>query len=203
MSLPYAPLRGVRILDLSRILAGPYCSMTLADLGAEVIKVERPLVGDDTRRWGPPFLDAAAVHGGSGKPTIGNATPETASIKPSKARGSAERESVYFLSVNRNKKSICLDLKNQTARKLVVERMVPNCDVVIENFLPGVMEEMGLGYDALRRQKPGLIYASISGYGTTGPYGKRGGYDVVASGIAGLTHITGPTDGEVIHVASV
>ena len=118
MSLPYSPLRGVRILDLSRILAGPYCSMTLADLGAEVIKVERPHVGDDTRRWGPPFLQAAPD-----RSVPKTAAPETAVPDATKTGGSAERESVYFLSVNRNKKSVCLDLKNQVARKLIVEKM--------------------------------------------------------------------------------
>ena len=118
MSLPYSPLRGVRILDLSRILAGPYCSMTLADLGAEVIKVERPHVGDDTRRWGPPFLQAAPD-----RSVPKTAAPETAVPDASKTGGNAERESVYFLSVNRNKKSVCLDLKNQVARKLIVEKM--------------------------------------------------------------------------------
>ena len=170
MSLTYAPLCGVRILDLSRVLAGPFCSMTLADLGAEVIKVERPHLGDDTRKWGPPFMGSASAE--------------------------SDPQSVYFLSVNRNKKSICLDLKNEAAKELIVDKLVPNCDVLIENFLPGAMEEMGLGYAALSRRSPRLVYASISGYGATGPYQRRGGYDVVASAMAGLTHITGPSDGE-------
>lgn len=173
MALTYAPLRGVRILDLSRVLAGPYCSMTLADLGAEVIKVERPHLGDDTRKWGPPFMGADADDADTNEP-----------------------QSVYFLSVNRNKKSICLDLKSEEGRKLVAEKLIHNCDVLIENFLPGTMEKMGLGYDVLSEKYPRLIYASISGYGCSGPYRKRGGYDVVASALSGLTHITGPSDGE-------
>ena len=170
MSLTYAPLCGVRILDLSRVLAGPFCSMTLADLGAEVIKVERPHLGDDTRKWGPPFMGSASAE--------------------------SDPQSVYFLSVNRNKKSICLDLKSEDARRLIVEKLVPVCDVLIENFLPGTMEKIGLGYKTLSEKCPRLIYASISGYGASGPYEKRGGYDVVASALAGLTHITGPSDGE-------
>lgn len=162
MSLPYLPLRGVRVLDLTRILAGPFCSMILGDLGAEVIKVEHPGSGDETRMWGPPF--------------VGD-------------------QSAYFLSVNRNKKSICVNLKHGKGKKLIQE-MSKKCDVLMENFLPGKMEELGLGYECLREVAPELIYVSISGFGPTGPYRDRGGYDVVASAMAGLTHITGEPDGD-------
>ncbi|XP_072235029.1 succinate--hydroxymethylglutarate CoA-transferase isoform X2 [Leuresthes tenuis] len=139
------PLEGVRVLDLTRVLAGPFATMILGDLGAEVIKVERPGAGDDTRAWGPPFVGS---------------------------------ESVYFLSVNRNKK------------------LAGVCDVLVENYLPGKLPQMGLGYDQLSRVNPGLIYCSISGYGQTGPQSQSPGYDSIASAVSGMMHITGPEDGE-------
>lgn len=154
------PLRGITVLDLSRILAGPYCTMLLGDLGAEILKVEPP-GGDDCRHWGPPFVAG---------------------------------ESSYFLSVNRNKKSLCLDLKQEAGRK-VLERLIPLADVLVENFRPGTLDRLGFGYDALKRERPRLVYCSISGYGQTGPYRERPGYDAIMQGEAGWMSLTGPSDG--------
>ena len=166
MSVPSNLLRsalsGVRVLDLTRILAGPYATMMLGDLGAEVIKVERPGVGDDTRRWGPPFTEE------------GN-------------------ESAYFLCVNRNKKSITIDLKKEEGVG-IVEKLVAESDVLVENYLPGKLDSMGLGYDRLKEINPGLIYVSISGYGPTGPYAELPGYDVVVEAMGGIMAITGTED---------
>ncbi|XP_078123603.1 succinyl-CoA:glutarate CoA-transferase [Sander vitreus] len=156
------PLEGVTVLDLTRVLAGPFATMILGDLGAEVIKVERPGAGDDTRVWGPPFVGA---------------------------------ESVYFLSVNRNKKSICVDLKHPRGAS-VIQELAGVCDVLVENYLPGKLHQMGLGYDQLSRVNPRLIYCSISGYGQTGPQSQSPGYDSIASAVSGMMHITGPEDGE-------
>ncbi|KAH3843885.1 succinate--hydroxymethylglutarate CoA-transferase-like [Dreissena polymorpha] len=156
------PLNRVRVLDLSRILAGPYCSMLLGDLGAEVIKIEKPGVGDDTRSWGPPFCGT---------------------------------ESAYFLSVNRNKKSICVDLKRPEGQDIIKE-LAKKSDVLIENFVPGKLTDMGLGFEQMSRIAPHLVYCSITGYGHGGPDASRPGYDVIVAATAGLTHITGPEDGE-------
>ncbi|KAK7110755.1 succinate--hydroxymethylglutarate CoA-transferase-like [Littorina saxatilis] len=156
------PLHGIRVLDLSRVLAGPYCTMILGDLGADIIKVERPGVGDDTRSWGPPFCNT---------------------------------ESAYFLSVNRNKKSVTVNLKHPKGAELI-KKLAALSDVVVENYLPGKLAAMGLGYQHLSSHNPALIYCSISGYGQTGPYAQRAGYDVIVSGVGGLMHITGPQDGE-------
>nr|XP_046227900.1 succinate--hydroxymethylglutarate CoA-transferase isoform X2 [Scatophagus argus] len=156
------PLEGVRVLDLTRVLAGPFATMILGDLGAEVIKVERPGAGDDTRAWGPPFVAA---------------------------------ESAYFLSVNRNKKSICVDLKHPRGAD-VIQQLAGVCDVLVENYLPGKLEQMSLGYKQLSRVNPQLIYCSISGYGQTGPQSQSPGYDSIASAVSGMMHITGPEDGE-------
>ncbi|XP_059182931.1 succinate--hydroxymethylglutarate CoA-transferase [Centropristis striata] len=156
------PLEGVRVLDLTRVLAGPFATMILGDLGAEVIKVERPGVGDDTRAWGPPFIRA---------------------------------ESAYFLSVNRNKKSLCVDLKHPKGAN-VIQQLAGVCDVLVENYLPGKLSQMGLGYDELSRVNPGLIYCSISGYGQTGPRSLSPGYDSIASAVSGMMHITGPEEGD-------
>ncbi|XP_068604214.1 succinate--hydroxymethylglutarate CoA-transferase [Brachionichthys hirsutus] len=156
------PLVGVKVLDLTRVLAGPFATMILGDLGAEVIKVERPGAGDDTRAWGPPFV---------------------------------AMETVYFLSVNRNKKSICVDLKHPRGAK-VVQELAGVCDVLVENYLPGKLEQMGLGYDQLSRGSPRLVYCSISGYGQTGPRSQSPGYDSIVSAVSGMMHITGPEDGE-------
>lgn len=155
------PLAGIRILDLTRIIAGPYCTMILADLGADVIKVERPGTGDESRKWGPPFLP--------------NST-----------------DSVYFMAANRNKRSICVDLKRGAA---VIRAMAAHCDVLVENYVPGKLAEYHLGYEQLRAECPHLIYCSITGYGPTGPYAQRPGYDVIAASIGGLCHITGAADG--------
>jgi crotonobetainyl-CoA:carnitine CoA-transferase CaiB-like acyl-CoA transferase len=150
-------LSGIRVADFSRVLAGPYCTMLLGDLGAEIIKVEQPEQGDDTRSWGPPFV---------------------------------EGESAYFLAINRNKKSVCLDLRDEKDLE-VAHQLVRQSDIVIENFRSGVMERFGLGYDDWRQQRPDLIYCSISGYGRTGPYKDRAGYDVIVSALGGLMGITG------------
>nr|XP_033494242.1 succinate--hydroxymethylglutarate CoA-transferase isoform X5 [Epinephelus lanceolatus] len=156
------PLEGVTVLDLTRVLAGPFATMILGDLGAEVIKVERPGAGDDTRAWGPPFVGA---------------------------------ESTYFLSVNRNKKSISVDLKHPRGAA-VIQELAGVCDVLVENYLPGKLHQMGLGYEQLSRVNPQLIYCSISGYGQTGPRSQSPGYDSIASAVSGMMHITGPEDGE-------
>lgn len=155
-------LAGLRVLDFSRVLAGPYCSMVLSDYGAEVIKVERPGSGDDTRRWGPPWVGS---------------------------------ESAYFLSVNRNKKSVALDLKSDAGQQ-VAGRLAARCDVLIENFRPGTAETMRLGYPELAADNPGLVYCSISGYGRSGPYRDRPGYDFIVQAQGGLMSFTGPAEGE-------
>lgn len=162
-------LTGLRILDLTRILAGPVATQILGDLGAEVIKVERPGSGDDTRRWGPPYLD--------------NGDDETVG------------ESAYYLSANRNKHSITLDLSRPEGQALA-RRLVAECDVLIENFKVGDLARRGLGYDALKDDFPGLIYCSISGFGQTGPYAARAGYDMLAQAMGGLMSITGDEHGD-------
>uniref|UniRef100_A0A673XTV5 Succinyl-CoA:glutarate-CoA transferase n=1 Tax=Salmo trutta TaxID=8032 RepID=A0A673XTV5_SALTR len=156
------PLEGVKVLDLTRVLAGPFATMILGDLGAEIFKVERPGAGDDTRSWGPPF--------------VGD-------------------ESVYFLSVNRNKKSIAVNLKDPRGAKIILE-LAGMCDVLVENYLPGKLAQMGLGYDDVHKAAPRLVYCSISGYGQTGPLSQRPGYDSIASAVSGMMHITGPEDGD-------
>ncbi|MCY0878328.1 MAG: CoA transferase [Firmicutes bacterium] len=149
-------LDNVVVLDLTRILTGPFCTMMLADFGADVIKIEPPN-GDDTRRWGPPF-----IHG----------------------------ESAYYLSINRNKRSIVLDFRQESDRE-AFRRMVPQADVVVENYRPGTLDRWGLGYEALRELNPRIILASISGFGATGPGRERPGYDVVAQAMSGLMAVTG------------
>ncbi|XP_074431700.1 succinyl-CoA:glutarate CoA-transferase isoform X2 [Larus michahellis] len=156
------PLDGVKILDLTRVLAGPFATMNLGDLGAEVIKVERPGAGDDTRAWGPPF---------------------------------AGTESVYFLSVNRNKKSIAINMKDSKGAKLIRE-LAAVSDVFVENYVPGKLAEMGLGYEDVKKIAPHIVYCSITGYGQTGPMVQRGGYDSIAAAVSGLMHITGHEGGE-------
>uniref|UniRef100_A0A8D1M9Q8 Succinate--hydroxymethylglutarate CoA-transferase n=1 Tax=Sus scrofa TaxID=9823 RepID=A0A8D1M9Q8_PIG len=156
------PLAGVKILDLTRVLAGPFATMNLGDLGAEVIKVERPGAGDDTRTWGPPFVGT---------------------------------ESTYFLSVNRNKKSIAVNIKDPKGVKIIKE-LAAVCDVFVENYVPGKLSALGLGYEDLHGVAPHLVYCSITGYGQTGPLSQRAGYDAVASAVSGLMHITGPEDGD-------
>ncbi|KAN0066549.1 hypothetical protein ACQY0O_000643 [Thecaphora frezii] len=175
------PLQGIRILDLTRVLAGPYCTMLLADLGADVIKVEHPKGGDDTRTWGPPFAEpdpSVPVKAPPGKEDYWSSLPP---------------ESAYFLSVNRSKRSITVDLKS-TEGKEILYKLAERADVVVENYLPGKLASMGLGYEDFKRVKPDIIYASLTGYGQTGPYSGNAGYDVIVAADAGLMHITGEPD---------
>ena len=158
-------LQGLRVLDFTRVLAGPFCTMLLADFGADVIKVERPDLGDDTRHWGPPW----------------------------KGTGDS-RLSAYFISVNRNKRSLTLNLKSPKGQALA-RQLALQSDVLIENFKVGQMKEYGLDFESLHSEHPGLVYCSISGYGQDGPYANRPGYDYVIQGQSGLMSITGPPEG--------
>jgi crotonobetainyl-CoA:carnitine CoA-transferase CaiB-like acyl-CoA transferase len=160
MSIPGA-LDGLLVVDLSRILAGPYCTMTLGDLGARVVKIEEPGKGDDTRTWGPPFWGGI---------------------------------SCYFLSVNRNKESVTLDLKNEAARA-ALWKLIERADILVENFRPGTLERLGFGWEACAARNPRLVYASVSGYGVTGPEASRAGYDLIAQGEGGVMSLTGESDG--------
>ena len=155
-------LSDIRILDLSRILAGPYCTMVLGDLGAEVIKIEVPDKGDDTRQWGPPFTE--------------------------------DGDSAYYLSVNRNKKSITLNLKTKEGQS-ILRKLISQSDIVIENFKVGTMTKWGLDYENLQKIRPGLIYCTITGFGYSGPYQELPGYDFIIQALGGLMSITGPTNG--------
>lgn len=164
--MSHGPLDGVRVIDLSRILAGPFCTMVLGDLGADVVKVEEPVHGDDTRAWGPPFQGD---------------------------------QSAYFLSVNRNKRSIGLDLKSPEGKR-IIRRLVERADVLVENFRPGAAARLGLGYEELSTVRPELVYASISGYGQTGPDAHRPGYDAIAQARSGIMSVTGEPDGPPVRV---
>ena len=155
------PLDGIRVVDLTRVVAGPYCTMMLGDLGAEVIKIEQPGRGDDSRAFAPPYQGD---------------------------------EAAYFLSVNRNKKSITLDLKSAAGRE-VLGRLIDSADVLVENFRTGVMDRLGFGYEAVKARCPSLVYCAISGFGATGPYKDRGGYDAIAQGETGLMDLTGAANG--------
>ena len=155
------PLEGIRVLDLSRILAGPYCSMLLADMGAEVIKVERPGKGDDTRAFGPPFI---------------------------------EGESAYFLSINRGKKSITINFKKDEGREIIY-RLIKKSDILLENFRPGTLDKIGLGYKDIEKINPQIIYASISGFGQSGPERLKAGYDLTVQGMGGIMSLTGDPSG--------
>lgn len=155
------PLEGLRVVDLTRVLSGPYCTMQLGDMGAEVVKVEQPGRGDDTRAFAPPYQGDQAA---------------------------------YFLSINRNKRSITLDMKS-AAGKAVLWRLIDKSDVLVENFRPGAMDRLGFGYAAVQARRPAMVYASISGFGQTGPQKDRPGYDVIVQGEAGIMDITGPEDG--------
>ncbi len=155
-------LHGLRVLDLSRVLAGPFCTQLLGDMGAEVIKVEQPGKGDDTRQWGPPWF-----HG----------------------------ESAYYLSCNRNKKSVTINFKHKTGQDLI-RRLVEHADVVVENFKTGALEKYGLDYERLRLRNPRLIYCSITGYGQTGPYKDLSGYDFIVQAQGGIMSLTGEAEGE-------
>ncbi len=163
-------LAGIRVLDFSRVLAGPFCTMILGDMGADIIKVENPSGGDDTRQWGPPWF-------GEG---------DTA-------------QSAYFISVNRNKRSLTLNLKTETGRSLA-RQLAAGSDILVENFKPGQMADFELGYDDLRQINSRLIYCSITGFGQTGPYRDRPGYDYAVQAMSGLMSITGETDGSPMKV---
>ena len=156
-------LDGVRVLDLSRVLAGPYCTMMLGDLGADIIKVEAPGLGDDTRQWGPPFTPGG--------------------------------ESAYYLCVNRNKRSLTLNLKSEQGLQILKE-LICQCDILVENFRVDTLAKWGLDYDRLQELHPGLIYCTITGYGYTGPYRRLPGYDFIVQAQGGLMSITGPENGE-------
>ncbi|MBN9575098.1 CaiB/BaiF CoA transferase family protein [Alicycliphilus denitrificans] len=170
MSIPTpGALAGIKVLDLSRVLAGPWCTQMLADLGADVVKVERPAAGDDTRHWGPPFLQD-----GAGRDT---------------------REASYFTACNRNKRSITVDMAHPEGQALL-RRMAQQADVVVENFKVSGLAQYGLDYDSLKALNPRLVYCSITGFGQTGPYAGRAGYDLMVQAACGLMSITGHADGE-------
>lgn len=160
------PLAGIRVLDLTRALAGPYCTMMLGDMGAEVIKVESPDGGDDSRAWAPPYIG---------------------------------QESAYFLSCNRNKKSITLNLRSEVAKKILTD-LIKVSDVVVENFRPGVMKKMGFPYETLKAINPRVIFCSISGFGTKGPDAQKPGFDLIAQGMSGFMSFTGEVGGGPIKV---
>ena len=160
------PLEGIRVLDLSRVLAGPFATQLLGDLGAEIIKVEAPGRGDETRSWGPPFADG---------------------------------EAAYYLSVNRNKKSITVNLKTPEGVE-IVKRLAKISDVFIENFKAGGLKKYGLDYESIRKENPRIIYVSITGFGQTGPYKDRPGYDFIIQGMCGVMSVTGEPDGEPMKV---
>ena len=155
------PLSGTRVVDLTRALAGPYCSLLLGDMGADVIKIELPGSGDETRQWGPPFVAG---------------------------------ESSYFMSVNRNKRSVTLDLKSPDALE-ALRRLVQSADVLVENFRPGTMERFGLAYEAARELNPSLVYCSVSGFGQTGPRARQPAYDAILQGMGGVQYLSGEADG--------
>lgn len=158
------PLAGVRVLDFTRVMSGPYCTMMLGDLGADVIKIERPGSGDDTRAWGPPFV---------------------------------EGEAAYFLSVNRNKRSVEVDLKSDRGRE-IIWRLIERSDVVAENFSPGTMDRLDFGHETVRERYPSIIYASVSGFGQTGPSKHRTAYDLIVQGMSGMMSVTGEPGGKPI-----
>ena len=169
MTTPQGPLAGIRVLDLSRILAGPTCTQLLGDLGADVIKVERPGAGDDTRKWGPPYVRDAD--------------------------GADTTESAYYLCANRNKRSLTVDISKPEGAAIVA-RLAGESDVLIENFKTGALARYGLGYAQLSEQHPDLVYCSITGFGQDGPYANRPGYDFLIQAMGGIMSITGPADGD-------
>ena len=160
-------LNHLRVLDLSRVLAGPWCGQNLADLGADVIKVERPISGDDTRQWGPPFLK--------------------------NSEGQETTESAFYLAINRNKRSITLDISTKEGQE-IIKKLVLDSDIVLENYKVGQLKKYGLDYDSLKKIKNDLIYCSITGFGQTGPFAHRPGYDVVVQGMGGFMSVTGEKD---------
>ncbi|XP_065202887.1 succinate--hydroxymethylglutarate CoA-transferase [Planococcus citri] len=157
------PLKGIKVLDLSRIIAGPMCTLMLADLGADVYKVENPGRGDDSRRWPPIFKDG--------------------------------QSSSTFIALNRNKKSICVDFKTKDGQELL-KKMAEKCDVLVENYVPGVLKKYSLDYDSLKEVAPHLVYCSLTGFGSKGPYANKPGVDLIAASLSGNLYITGPEDGE-------
>ncbi len=161
-------LEGIRVLDLTRILAGPTATQLFGDLGADIIKVERPGSGDDTRGWGPPFLEDSD--------------------------GRQTRESAYFMCTNRNKRSVAIDITKPEGQQ-IIRKLVKSCDVFMENFKVGGLAKYGLAYDDLKGEFPGLVYCSITGFGQDGPYAKRAGYDFMIQAMSGLMGVTGETDG--------
>jgi crotonobetainyl-CoA:carnitine CoA-transferase CaiB-like acyl-CoA transferase len=161
------PLKGIRVLDLTRVLAGPWATQTLADLGAEVIKIEKPGEGDDTRGWGPPFLEGG--------------------------------DAAYFASANRGKHSVCIDIATPEGQRLI-RALAAKTDILVENYKVGGLAKYGLDYETLRKEFPRLIYCSITGFGQTGPYANRAGYDFMIQGMSGLMSITGEPDGQPIKV---
>ncbi len=164
---PMNSLQGIRILDLSRVLAGPWCTQTLADLGADVIKIERPGTGDDTRTWGPPFLKDD--------------------------QGAETQEAAYYLGTNRNKRSVTCDIA-QPAGQALIRELAMHCDVFVENFKVGDMARYGLDYDSIKIINPRLVYCSVTGFGQNGPYAERAGYDYAIQGMGGLMSVTGERD---------
>lgn len=160
--MPVKPLQGIRVLDLSRILAGPWCTQQLADLGAEVIKIEKPGSGDDTRSWGPPWLEGS-------------------------------QESAYYLSANRGKQSVAIDIAQPEGQQLI-HQLLQQCDVLVENFKVSGLKKYGLDYASLKQKKPDLIYCSITGFGQDGPYAQRAGYDFMIQAMGGLMSLTGQPD---------
>ncbi|MGP4864403.1 CaiB/BaiF CoA transferase family protein [Psychrobacter sp. T6-5] len=162
-SMPEGALQGIKVLDLSRVLAGPSCTQVLADLGAEVIKVERPHIGDETRHWAPPTF--------------------------------SDDTSAYYATINRNKKSLTVDITTP-AGQTIIKQLIADSDILVENFKVGGLKKYGLDYDSLKQDNPRLIYASLTGFGQTGPDAKRPGYDYIIQGLSGLMSITGPSDGE-------
>lgn len=168
------PLSGIRVLDLSRILAGPTCTQLLGDMGADIIKIERPESGDDTRSWGPPFVQDK--------------------------EGNDTRESAYYLCANRNKRSVAIDIANPKGAALV-RKLVGHCDIFIENFKVDGLKKYGLDYESLKHEFPDLVYCSITGFGQTGPNAHKAGYDLMAQGYGGIMSLTGEPDGEPMKVA--
>jgi crotonobetainyl-CoA:carnitine CoA-transferase CaiB-like acyl-CoA transferase len=162
-------LAGIRVLDLSRVLAGPWCTQMLADLGADVVKVERPGLGDDTRQWGPPFLKDA--------------------------EGNDTHQASYFTACNRNKRSVTIDMATPEGQALI-KQMALQADIVVENFKVGGLKQYGLDHESLRALNPRLIYCSVTGFGQDGPYAERAGYDLMVQAMTGLMSITGRADNE-------
>ena len=166
--MPEAPLHGIRVIELARILAGPWAGQILADLGADVIKIEKPGDGDDTRRWGPPFVEGA---------------------------DGADLSAAYYHAANRGKRSVAVDIASEDGAE-TVRRLIAGADVLIENFKVGGLKKYGLDYESLRKINPRLVYCSITGFGQTGPYAPRAGYDFIIQAMAGMMSVTGPKDGE-------